>query len=67
MNRWNSRADYERHSAQEAIKLLSSEILRLIKLPYKSWGNLEKVRSLDKQIEYLEEVLAAFEKDNKRF
>lgn len=53
-------------AAQNSINLLSSEILRLIKLPYSSWKNQDKIRSLDKQIEYLEHMLAAYEKDLKK-
>lgn len=51
---------------ENSIRTLSAEIVRLIKLPYNSWKNQDKIRSLDKQIEYLEELLAAFERDLKR-
>lgn len=44
------------------IRLISAEILRLSRLPYASWGNMERIRSLDEQIRYLEEVLANYEK-----
>lgn len=51
---------------QNDINIISSEILRLIRLPYSSWRNKEKIRTLDKQIEYLEELLAAYERDQKK-
>lgn len=54
------------NAAEDGIRQLSAEIYRLIKLPYSSWKNQDKIRSLDKQIEYLEEVLAAFERDRKK-
>lgn len=52
-------------AAEHAIKILSSEILRLVRLPYRSWENQAKIRSLDKQIEYLEHMLAGYERDLK--
>jgi len=57
--------EYQANATQDAIRLLSSEILRLIHLPYRSWKNQEAIRSLDAQIEYLEELLSAYEKDRK--
>lgn len=53
-------------AAKQDITRLSAEILRLSRLPYRSWRNLDHIRSLDKQIQYLEEVLAAFERDYKK-
>ncbi len=52
-------------AAENAVRLLSSEILRLIRLPYSSWENNAKIRSLDAQIEYLESMLAGYERDLK--
>lgn len=60
------RQEYLANAAEDAIRQLSSEILRLIRLPYRSWKNQEAIRSLDNQIEYLESVLAAFENDKKK-
>jgi len=54
------------HVLECDIRLLSSEILRLSKMPYSSWRNKEKIISLDKQIQYMEELLAAYERDQKR-
>lgn len=59
-------APYIASAAQNAINLLGSEILRLIKMPYKSWENNAKIKSLDDQIMYLEEILAAYERDRKK-
>jgi hypothetical protein len=50
---------------QNDIRLLSAEILRISNLPYSSKRSREKVISLDKQIQYLEQVLASYEKDQK--
>lgn len=60
--------DYsQRHNViQNSINLLSSEILRLIRLPYRDWKNQDKIRNLDRQIEYLEELMAAYERDLKK-
>lgn len=66
MNKSEIRLRYEANATEHAIRLLSSEILRLIKLPYSSWKNQDRIRSLDKQIEYLESLLAAYEKDRKK-
>lgn len=66
MNKIELRHDYEVSATEHAIKLLSSEIMRLIKLPYTSWRNQEAIRSLDQQIEYLESLIAAYEKDRKK-
>lgn len=55
------------HAIENDIRLLSSEILRLSKLPYRSWGNLDKIRRLDDQIQYLEHMLAAYERDLKKY
>ena len=54
------------NAAQQSIEALKNELMRLIKLPYRDWNNQQKIQSLDKQIEYLEEVLAAFERDFKK-
>ncbi len=58
--------EYQAYAIEDAIRQLSAEILRLARLPYKSWKNQEAIISLDKQIEYLEEVLNAFERDKKK-
>lgn len=50
---------------QNDINKLSAEILRLAKLPYRSKMAMEKIRKVDDQIKYLEELLAAFERDQK--
>lgn len=60
------RHDYEAFAAEDAIRQLSAEIMRLVRLPYKSWKNQEAIISLDKQIEYLEELLSAYERDKKK-
>ena len=44
---------------EQDIRLLSSELYRLIKLPYSSKANFSKIRSLEDQIMYLEQVIAA--------
>jgi hypothetical protein len=48
------------------ITMLTNEIIRISRLPYSSWKNQDRIRSLDKQIEYLESVLAAYERDRKK-
>jgi len=53
-------------AATQDIEKLKNEIMRLIKMPYSSASNILKIRGIDKQIEYLEEVLAAFERDEKK-
>ena len=49
------------------IEKLKNELMRLIRMPYRSADNVLKIRGIDKQIEYLEEVLAAFERDEKKY
>lgn len=66
MNQSEYRELYYRSATTDAIRQLSAELVRLTRLPYRSWKNFEKIRNLDSQIQYLEEVLAAFEKDKKR-
>jgi hypothetical protein len=64
----NSKDRAPRYSASEhAIRVLSAELVRLTRLPYSSWKNLDRIRSLDKQIEYLEHMLAGYEQDQKKF
>lgn len=53
-------------AVDNSIRIIQAEIVRVSSLSYKSWKNLDKIRSLDKQVEYLEEVLAAYEKDLKK-
>lgn len=53
------------NAATQDIEKLKNELIRLMKLPYASAPNVLKIRGIDKQIEYLEEVLAAFERDEK--
>lgn len=47
------------------IATLKGEIMRLLRMPYPAWRHMEHLRHLDKQIEYLEGVLANFERDQK--
>jgi len=54
------------NAAQQDIEKLKNEIMRLIRMPYSSQSNIMKIRGIDKQIEYLEEVMAAFERDEKK-
>lgn len=54
------------NAASQDIEKLKTELMRLIKLPYRSADAVLKIRGIDKQIEYLEEVLAAFERDEKK-
>lgn len=55
------------HTLQSDINLIMCEIVRLSRLPYSSWGNKSKIQSLDKQVEYMESILASYEKDQKGF
>lgn len=55
------------HAIRHSISLLMTEILRVSKLPYSSWRDKERIKSLDQQIQYLEEVLAAYERDMKLY
>lgn len=57
---------YQQSAIEQSIALLTSEIVRLTRLPYRSWRNLEKIRNLDDQILYLEETLSAYERDLKK-
>ena len=50
---------------QQDIRMLSAEIYRLSKLPYADWNNINKMKTIDQQIQYLEELLAAYERDLK--
>lgn len=50
---------------QNDINKLSAEILRISRLPYSSKRAREKIVNLDTQIQYLESLLAAYEKDQK--
>jgi hypothetical protein len=54
------------YTIQNDINKLTSEIVRLSRLPYSSKQNMARIRSVDNQIMYLEEVLAAFERDSKK-
>lgn len=54
------------YAAKDAVSQLMAEILRLTKLPYRSWKNEDRIRSLDKQIEYLEQMMAQYESDVKK-
>ena len=54
------------NAASQDIEKLKNELMRLIHMPYRSADNILKIRGIDKQIEYLEEVLAAFERDEKK-
>lgn len=47
------------------IEKLKNEIMRLIRLPYRHQKNINKIRTIDQQIEYLEKVMASFERDQK--
>lgn len=55
------------HTLEQDIRVLTAEIYRLSKLPYASWKNKDRIRSLDKQIEYLEHMLAEYQKAQKGF
>ncbi len=48
---------------EQDIRALSAEILRLIRMPYKSKHNQERIHSIDKQIEYLEHMLAGMRQE----
>lgn len=50
---------------EQDIRVLSAEIVRLSKLPYSSWANINKIRSLDQQIQYLEELISVYQRDQK--
>lgn len=54
------------HTIQRDINMLTSEIMRLTRMPYSSWENKAKMISLDKQIIYLEELLSHYEHDQKK-
>lgn len=54
------------HTLQQDINKLSAEILRISSLPYSSRQSIEKLTSIDNQIRYLEELLAAYEKNQKK-
>lgn len=58
---------YKCTAVRNCITLLTAEILRISKQSYFSWKNKEHIRNLDDQIRYLEEVLAAYERDAKNF
>ncbi len=66
MNRQDLRYESEVSAVDDAIRKLSAELVRLIRLPYSSWKNQDKIRALDKQIEYLESLLSAYERDKKK-
>lgn len=54
------------HVLENDIRMLSAEIVRLCSLKYTSNQNFSKIRSLESQIQYLEEMLAAYERDQKK-
>lgn len=60
------RHEYLNNAIEDGIRKLSAELVRLARLPYSSWKNQDRIRSLDNQIQYLEKVLAAFERDKKK-
>lgn len=53
------------HTLQNDINILSSEIVRLCRLPYRSKTNMSKICTLEKHIQYLEELLEAYKRDQK--
>lgn len=62
----NSHSHFHR-VIQDSISLLTSEIVRLSKIPYRSQANINKIRTVDQQIEYLERLLAAYERDHRNY
>ena len=64
----NSRRDVSPFTdmVERQINMLCAEIVRISSMGYASWGNKDRIRSLDKQIEYLEEMLAGYEADKKK-
>lgn len=51
---------------EQDIRCIMAEIVRLSTMPYSCAKNLGKIRTLDQQVEYLEQVLAAYEADQKK-
>lgn len=55
------------YTLEQDIKLLSAELYRLIKLPYTSRCNIEKIGSIESQIMNLEEIISAYQRDQKKY
>lgn len=52
---------------EQDIRLIMAEIVRLSRLPYSSKKNMTKITNLDQHVQYLESLLASYEKDQKGF
>ncbi len=51
---------------EQDIRCIMAEIVRLSKIPYSSAKNMNQIRTLDQQVQYLEELLAGYQAEQKR-
>lgn len=54
------------HTVQSDIDKLKDELLRVSRLTNVEKKEMDRVRQVDQQLQYLEELLAAFERDQKK-
>jgi hypothetical protein len=66
INRNDRQYIFTKSAVHDAIDKLKNEMLRLTNLSRAEKKNFEKIIKLDEQINYLEELLSAYEKDEKK-